>query len=217
MIAIVRPTAYDEGKRVEQRGLQLLSPWLSLVADGGRWMWIAKSGMAELIQRAGADILILGPANTDWALDCKFLEASRDAPFEIWSDLRLLPGFTKHDYAVADDAKYMIDHRVSTRGWGVTSRADLILVYNIAADDGVIGRLSAWRELLVRRAPSGLRYWQLYQRREQGKRRQRNSSWVFWTPYAHLEKEAGFLRFNARQLSLWDKPELILQLLASAP
>lgn len=95
-----RINAFDQGRLVEQRGLQRLRPWLTRVAHEGRWVWIAHNGLADLIQRAGADIIIAELNDKDWALDCKFLESasSPDAPFERWSNLILQPGFTKTDF-----------------------------------------------------------------------------------------------------------------------
>lgn len=108
----------------------------------------------------------------------------------------------------------MIDHRASNPGWGVTSRADLILVYNIALDRGVVGRRAAWVEMLNTRLESGRRQWHIYKLREQSKRPQLNSSWNIWTPPSELVRRAGFQLFNARQLGFWDRPDLIIHLSA---
>jgi hypothetical protein len=93
----------------------------------------------------------------------------------------------------------------SKRGWGLTCNADLIGIYCLSYDSGVVGRLPAWKAMLNERMESGLRRWQLYDKREQTKRRQRNSSWVIWTPYADLERHANFRRFSAMQLELMDR------------
>jgi hypothetical protein len=208
------PNAYDQGRSVEARGLERLRAWLTKTAHEGRWIWIAKNGLAELIQRAGADIII-ADSDKDWALDCKFIESAKspDAPFERWSNLILVPGFSKRDFELSHYSPMMIDYRVSKPGWGVTSRADLILVYNLSLDRGVIGRRAAWIELLNTRV-NGQLQWQIWKLREQSKYQQPNSSWNVWTPFPALVKRAGYQLFNARQLGFWDKPELTLQLIA---
>jgi hypothetical protein len=206
-------TAFDDARLIEHRGRQILAPWLTEVSDNGRWVWIAKNGLAETIQRAGVDIVIAMSANADLALDCKFQDGHRDVPFETWSNLRLMPGFTKQDFMDSGYSAHMIDRRASTPGWGTTSHADLILVYDIKGDWGLIGRKAAWLELLLGREPStGQPRWQIYQWREQAKRWQPNSSWVIWTPRVALTRHARFQMFTVRQLGLWDRPATLLKL-----
>jgi hypothetical protein len=193
MTNIVRlPNAFDQARRIEERGKQRLAPWLTQESYDGRWVWIAKSGLALLLQKTAGDALVSVDQFGSYVLEMKFLEKSHDAPFEVYSNRVLMPDGTP-------------DRINSKRGWGLTCNADLIGIYCLSYDSGVVGRLPAWKAMLNERMESGLRRWQLYDKREQTKRRQRNSSWVIWTPYADLERHANFRRFSAMQLELMDR------------
>jgi hypothetical protein len=154
-------------------------------------VWIAKGALATLLQKIVGDALVATSRFESLTLEFKFLENSRDAPFEAWSNRVLMFDGT-------------VDRYRSTPGWGTTCRADLIGIYNIAADRGVVGKLPAWREMLIERLPSGLRRWQLYDQREQIKRSQLNATHVVWTPYGELVRHAGFVAFSAQQLDLFE-------------
>jgi hypothetical protein len=186
------PNAFDDARKVEERGKQRLAPWLTQQAHDGRWCWVAKSALAELLQKMAGDALVSVSDFESLVLEMKFLETSNDAPFEVYSNRVLMPDGTPNRV-------------LSKPGWGLTCRADKIAIYCLANDEGVIGSLAAWKQMLGERQESGLRRWQLYTRREQRKRPQRNSSWVIWTPYSDLVRHAGFVRFSARQLELWGR------------
>lgn len=187
------PTAYEQANAVEARGKARLKAWLDVVSHEGQWVWIAKSGLAQILQKLAGDTMIgVGPFES-LVLEWKFLENSADAPFEVYSNRVLLPDGTP-------------DRTASTPGWGMTCKADLIGIYNLSGDTGIVGRLAEWKAMLNEKLPSGLRRWQLYDRREQTKRVQRNSSWVIWTPYSELISKCGFVRFSARQLELDPDP-----------
>ena len=189
---VERINAFDQARLVEERGKRRLAQWLSQESFDGRWVWIAKSGLAELLQKTAGDALVSVDQFASLVLEMKFLENSHDAPFEVYSNRVLMPDGTP-------------DRINSKPGWGLTCNADLIGVYCLSYDSGVLGRLPAWKAMLNARMESGLRRWQLYDRREQTKRRQRNSSWVIWTPYGDLVRHAGFVRFSAMQLELLDR------------
>jgi len=198
------PTAYEQACAVEERGKLRLKRWLDHVSHEGRWVWVAKGSLATILQKLAGDTLIETGPFESLVLELKFLENSFDAPFEVYSNRVLMFDGT-------------IDATKSKPGWGKTCKADLIAIYNLSTDIGYVGMLARWKSHLNEKLPSGLHRWNLYDRREQLKRQQRNSSWVIWTPPSELVKHCGFIRFSASQLELFDLGNPIQRASAKAP
>lgn len=188
------PSAFEIAQRIEARGREKLAPWLDRNAFNGRWIWNAKSRLALVLQKQVGDAAVAVSAFESLQIEAKFLENSRDFPYETWSNR-------------VDRSDGTIDVANSTPGWPKTCGADLILKYNISDDHAILGLMSRLHTFANSVQPSGLSRMALYREVIQSKYQQPNRSFVKWIPHGDLVKHAGFIAFEIRQLELWERQQ----------
>lgn len=106
-------TAFDDARKIEQRSMDILRPWIRQRAFNGQYVLTSKGPLSRELQSSVGDVLYNSDADTIYSIEVKAEEHNRHGNFflETWSNR----------------ARF-------TLGWMFTLRADLLL-YHFVEDD----------------------------------------------------------------------------------
>jgi hypothetical protein len=184
-------TAFDQTRKVEQRGMEVLLPLLQERAFNGQLVMFNKGALAKYLQQTIGDVGINTGPDRFYTVELKVeSRKTKNLFLEMFSNRNL-----------DDRASYA--ERGINPGWLVKLRADLLWYYFLDTDDLYILALFRLQQWAFGTGDQPGEIWN-YPLKRQGKYQQRNETWGFCVPIADIPTR-NCVHLSARQIPLFDE------------